>query len=67
MEHSVSKTGVNAEHVMYVERSFLRDTVDAGCSCGWEACEFEDIDAAEDAWTNHCDVVFMEATMRGLA
>lgn len=40
------------------------DEWEAGCSCGWDAPGgFPDIDDAIDAWENHCDVVFMEATI----
>lgn len=37
----------------------------AECSCGWTSEAFRDSEAAVDAWENHCDVVFMEATTSG--
>lgn len=35
----------------------------ATCSCGWEArrvCELKEV--ATEAWEDHCEQVFMEAT-----
>jgi hypothetical protein len=35
------------------------------CSCGWEGRGVATILDAQDAWENHCDAVFMEATTGG--
>lgn len=49
------------EHVCMVEA--MDDGYEVACSCGWDHPDnFDDVEAAEDAWDNHCDVVFMEAT-----
>lgn len=36
----------------------------AACSCGWQGALFDPDQHghAVEAWENHCDVVFMEAT-----
>lgn len=50
-------------HVMVIGQDFLTDVWEVGCSCGWEAPVFFDTETdATDAWGDHCDVVFMEAT-----
>ena len=51
------------EHVAVLGQDFASGAWTAECSCGWEHRE-ECADEAEaiDAWDNHCDVVFMEAT-----
>lgn len=39
---------------------------EVACSCGWDSdTDHVDPGAAIDDWDNHCDVVFMEATMQG--
>lgn len=32
------------------------------CSCGWESDVFNTAGEVYDAWQDHCDVAFMEAT-----
>lgn len=59
-EHDIDR--YEGEHVLIIGNDFLRDDIDAGCSCGWEQDGLADEEAAVDAWENHCDVVFMEAT-----
>lgn len=49
-------------HDFMYEQSFLSDDVTPWCSCGWSGAECPDKDAAVDAWENHCEQVFMEAT-----
>lgn len=49
-----------------LEVDFNMDNPDqwtAVCSCGrWSSGPLESKEAAEDAWENHCDRIFMEAT-----
>jgi hypothetical protein len=54
------------EHVMHIGQGFLDGKWHTSCSCGWEGTGVHKttVDAA-DEWDNHCDVVFMEATMQG--
>ena len=44
------------------ESDFLEDGVIAWCSCGWSSPRKADQESASDAWDDHCDQVFMEAT-----
>lgn len=32
------------------------------CSCGWEGERQDSAERAQEAWEDHCEVVFMEAT-----
>ncbi len=34
------------------------------CDCGWERGLLASMEDAVEAWVNHCDVAFMEATER---
>ena len=44
----------------------ISDFIEGGytpvCSCGWEGKRHGALDDAHEEWTDHCDVVFMEAT-----
>ena len=50
------------EHLMLIGQDFLSGEHEVECSCGWAAGAFKDEASADEAWDNHCDVVFMEAT-----
>lgn len=52
------------EHVLQLQRGFLEDGVLACCSCGWDGDQHDNDEDAIEEWENHCDVVFMEATMQ---
>jgi hypothetical protein len=52
-----------SEHEMIVGQNFDDTLITVECTCGWEALHpFVDAEQAADAFDNHCDVVFMEAT-----
>jgi hypothetical protein len=51
------------EHRFEIEQGFADDGWTACCSCGWSEPEQRSRLRALDAWENHCDVVFIEATM----
>lgn len=59
------------DHVMHIIEGFVGRDVGVGCSCGWESSDLWDgsqveaYERATDAWENHCDVVFMDATTAG--
>jgi hypothetical protein len=58
-DHVASASG----HVLIVGQSFTSDEMTSSCTCGWESPrEFDNDSQVLDAWENHCDVVFMEAT-----
>lgn len=50
------------EHVWIAGQDFHSGIWTSECSCGWDKDDLADENAALDAWENHCDVVFMEAT-----
>jgi hypothetical protein len=51
------------EHEMIIGQNVTDTLITVECTCGWEALHpFVDAEEAADAWDNHCDVVFMEAT-----
>lgn len=50
-------------HTMMLGGAFLADTFQTACLCGWEGEHHATEADAIDEWDNHCDVVFMEATM----
>lgn len=51
------------EHIMMIGTDFMSGFYEAECTCGWEdRQQYTTRHEAEDAWENHCDVVFMEAT-----
>jgi len=49
-------------HDLTIEADFLVDGYTPWCSCGWSGRREESSERAIDAWENHCDQVFMEAT-----
>ena len=50
-------------HTFTYTQTFLEEGFGAACDCGWEhPIEFGSIEEAQEAWENHCDAVFMEAT-----
>lgn len=49
-------------HDLTIEQDWLVDGHTAHCSCGWSGRREESAERAVDAWENHCDIVFMEAT-----
>ena len=52
-------------HDFMVGQNFFADEPYAilpECSCGWEGRGVTTIKDAQEAWENHCDAVFMEAT-----
>lgn len=50
-------------HDLILGAEFLGEGFIAGCSCCWESSlYFETRDEAREAWSNHCERVFMEAT-----
>ncbi len=51
------------EHTLWLDNAFKSDTWRASCSCGWDGRDRQTHDEAQDDWENHCDAVFMEATM----
>jgi len=55
---------VKVEHTLEIGGSFTGGMV-PWCSCGWQGGESDSEEAAIEAWENHCDVAFMEATMAG--
>lgn len=53
-----------SEHSLFFIRDWLEPAYRAECSCGWLGRkEHETEAAAADEWENHCDVVFMVATL----
>ena len=52
-------------HVMELEQHFLVEGVTAWCSCGWSGRRRDSGREAVEDFDNHCEAVFMEATMVG--
>jgi hypothetical protein len=55
------------EHVfMFGTALFYEDgsCVIPECSCGWEGRPVDDAEDAQEAWENHCEMVFMEVTAK---
>ena len=53
---------VRVDHDLELDEDFIDGTWTGLCSCGWESQPRNaEADAIED-FSNHCDVVFMEAT-----
>lgn len=51
------------EHVMEIGTDFILGDWMVECSCGWGGPQVYARKAeAVDAWDDHCDAVFMEAT-----
>ena len=50
------------EHIFEYQESFLGDGAMALCSCGRFEKDCVDLESAQEAWENHCDAVFYEAT-----
>lgn len=54
-----------ADHDLALDDGSLDGGIVAVCSCGWDGDQHDNTEDAVEEWENHCDVVFMEATMKG--